>query len=111
LTGGTSIYQESLSRKYWPKRVLAEWISLADTALEKIDVYSYDAATYKRYYRMIALERIAYEYLMVELYESSTPAADIQRYKDDVYSDALSLGVSQWRENEDINDLFTKWGY
>lgn len=70
-TTSSSIYFEALNKKYWPKSVLDGWYKLANSALEKIEVYkTTDIDKYNTLYKHIVCERASIEYCYLMLYSS-----------------------------------------
>ena len=115
LGGLRSIYQDVMQEKFWPKNLLAEWISLYDKALAKIEpLKESNPVVYRRYYKHIAGERLSVYYLFVSLYTYNTDETVIKSYQKQFKADAEAFGVTLFSENSlsaSIDALFKQWGF
>ena len=113
LGGLRSIYQNVLQEKFWPKQILADWITLCDKAIEKIEALKESSpTTYRKYYRHISGERISIYYLFISLYTYNTDEKLILNYQNQFRLDAESLGVTLSSEgNGTIEGLLQMWGF
>lgn len=115
LGGLRSIYQDVMQEKFWPKNLLAEWISLYDKALAKIEpLKESNPVVYRRYYKHIAGERLSVYYLFVSLYTYNTDETVIKSYQRQFKADAEAFGVTLFSENSlsaSIDALFKQWGF
>jgi hypothetical protein len=109
--GLRSIYQNMLQEKFWPKMVLLNWLDLCDKALEIIEPLKQSSpAAYRKYYKNIVGERLAYYYLFIGLYTYNTDQSLILDYAQQFKADAISVGATLTSESNGTFDaLFKMW--
>lgn len=108
--GLNAVYQNLVQEKFWPDATLKQWVSIFDSAIEKIEVYKDDAKEYERLYKMIALERISYNYLRLELYSAYMTDEEALSLKLQTKSDIKLLGMTHTSTTGTVEELFAKWG-
>lgn len=92
----------------WPYQTVKKFLSYTDTAFEKIlPLKNVDPALYKKLHDRINLETISYRYLMFQLYPGYFTSEALKEFKDSLYSDCLTLGISMFSEGSDIGSYFT----
>lgn len=98
-SGALSIYHNPFKKEYWPKNTLLRWLDLFDDALMSIEpLKTKDAGAYAIAYSHITAERVAYEYLLLNIYSSSLSDEDLVFYKKQFHADAEENGMRY--ENE-----------
>ena len=107
-------YTPLKDKKYWPKAVLIDWLSQADAAIESISALKHtDEEKYNSIYKSIATERLAFYYLLVELYGAELGAETTQSYKEAFQSDNEFIGGTRAYQNggSAVEDsLYYDWG-
>lgn len=106
--GANSIYYNALQEQMWPKGTLSRWLDLFDDALEKISYLEESSpTTYKRIKNHITAERVAYEYIMLSLYNSSMSEGDYKALANQFHQDAKDNGMNYTKETGTlISDVF-----
>lgn len=91
----------------WPYNTVQKFLSYTDRAFEAIlPIKSVDPALYTKLYDRINLETISYRYLTYELYPSMFTSSALEDYKNRLYGDCLSLGLSNYSEGSGIGSYF-----
>jgi len=111
--GSRSIFYEALDSKLWNQRLLHQWVNMLTEAMEEVAVLKYtDSAMYEQYVKNIATERIAYNYLLLTLFQHSMTEEEIALAKEQFYHDQqlANIGlqgerigsVSDWMKEMEI---------
>ena len=109
--GGNNAVYQSPNAKFWPEHTLIDWANRIDGALEKIKVLQDDQKEYERLYKQIVLERIAYNYLRIELYASQITASELLELKMQTKTDIELIGMTfEGTRPGSVSNLFAKWG-
>ena len=107
-------YTPLTDKIYWPKAVLLDWLSQADVAVNAISALkATDEASYNFIYKSIATERLAFYYLLVELYGAELGAETTQSYKEKFRDDNSLIGGRRAYQNggQAVEDgLYYDWG-
>ena len=101
--------------KFWPKRLLLNWLKTANEAESKIiTLKSSDPVSYDLYYKHIATERLSYYYLLIELYGDELSEENISEYKRRFKADSDYIGGARVVINGDNatveSTLYPIWG-
>lgn len=110
--GSRTIYKSLLKKEYWNQAVLIDWTARLEQAMQEVaHLQSTDPDSYAKYMKNIAAERIAYNFLLLELFQDTMTQEQIQTAKDQFYHDyqQTKIGYQQDRE-EPVSDLLIKWG-
>lgn len=111
-TGSRSIFFDVLKTDLWPKQVLLDWQNRMTLALESAEaIKSEDYSMYTVYVKNISTERIAVNYLLLKLYQSTMTAEDVGNAKSQFYHDQNLANIG--RESErggTVTALMQNWG-
>lgn len=110
--GPRTIYKSLLKKEYWNQAVLMDWTARLEQAMQEVaHLQTTDPDSYAKYMKNIAAERIAYNFLLLELFQDTMTQAQIQTAKEQFYHDyqLTKIGYQQDRE-EPVSDLLVKWG-
>jgi len=108
-----SVYGIINKPEYWPLETLRRWDGLFDEAIEKISYWKKaDPDKYERLYKEITTERIAYEYILVDLYETQLDPNDALKWKLQVKEDCARTGITivDSDKGETLAQVLTRWG-
>ena len=112
-SGSRSIFYEALDSKLWNQQLLHQWVNMLTEAIEEVAVLKEtDSAMYEQYVKNIATERIAYNYLLLTLFQHSMTEEEIALAKEQFYHDQqlANIGlqgertgsVSNWMKEMEI---------
>ena len=107
------IYSNVTIKDYWPKNLLDEWLVLVNEAVKNIEFYKYvDSTLYQKYYDHITSERVALQYLIVELYGDTYNDDYLLQIKKQCKEDCTRLGIYKIYSNtgKSMSEIFVKWG-
>ena len=98
------------TERYWPERVLGEWLGYIDEAYSDIQhLKASDPVLYQKLEDRITLESISLRHLVLKLYESSyTPTEYEQMYRSFV-DDCNRLGVNNFNEWNALQSYFNRF--
>lgn len=111
--GYRSVYFNPLKTELWPQRMLERWISMIDSAQEEISHYkSTDAALYNQLVDHMAIEGLAFRYLLVTLYADSYEPDTLTSIKKTFATDVSRIGMNlvASTSQKSIQSLLTQWG-
>lgn len=110
--GPRSIFYNALDKKLWERQLLVDWTAQMTKALEEVEsVKNENVALYNVYVKNISTERIAYNYLLLKLYQPMMTDADVELAKSQFYHDQMIANIG--RESEmrgTVTDLMKSWG-
>ncbi|MDR3216473.1 MAG: DUF4838 domain-containing protein [Clostridiaceae bacterium] len=116
--GTTSIAQNTVTAKYFPKDVLMRWKGYAEGAIAALEpIRLSDPERYASLYDHIVNERLSVLYMLIEIYGSDMPAAEVLEHKLAFKEDVTRF--NGYRDKDDVADteysmiiqkLLTKWG-
>ena len=111
-TGARSIFYNVLDGALWPKRMLVGWNETIARGLEKLQpLKSTDYNRYSVYLKNVATERIAFNYLLLKLYQTSMTAEDIALAKQQFYHDQCLANIGKEAERGGtVTQLMQNWG-
>ena len=105
--GYRTLYDTYALEKYWPKRILQQWLDNCDAATEAIAALKEtDPDSYERYYKHIAGERISALYLFVSCYSYNSAPDVIAAYKRQANADIKTCKLTRTNEYTSINGDF-----
>lgn len=111
-TGSRSIFYNALDAGLWPKQTLTAWVNYATQAIEDIEpLKKTNFSQYQIYLKNISTERIAYNYLLLKLYQALMTPEDVATAKAQFYADQSLANI--YRESErggTITALMQSWG-
>lgn len=111
-SGSRSIFYAVLDSKLWNRQLLQTWTASISKALEEVEyLRTEDLTRYNMYVKNISTERIAYNYLLLRLFQPNMTEADIALAKDQFYHDQLLANLGQESElTGRLSDLLKEWG-
>lgn len=111
-TGSRSIFYNALDTKLWNRQLLSDWTSRMTEALEAVEpVKNVDYTKYNLYVKNISTERLAYNYLLLKLYQPNMTEADIARAKAQFYHDQTLANIGRESERTGtVAALIEQWG-
>lgn len=110
--GPRSIFYNALDKKLWERQLLADWTTQMTKALEEVEsVKDENVALYNVYVKNISTERIAYNYLLLKLYQPMMTDADVDLAKSQFYHDQMIANIGRESETRGtVTDLMKSWG-
>lgn len=111
-SGSRSINFDVLNAELWDRQILTSWVDRMTEAMEVVESVKYeDYAKYSLYVKNIAIERIAYNYLLMELYQPYMTAEAVARAKEQLYHDqSLANILRLWEQGPTVYQTFQSWG-
>ena len=110
--GSRSIFYDALDSKLWNRQLLQTWTSKISLALEEVEyLKNTDYTRYNLYVKNISTERIAYNYLLLTLFQPTMTEADVALAKEQFYHDQLLANIGRQSERTGtVTDLLKEWG-
>ncbi|MBR3864724.1 MAG: DUF4838 domain-containing protein [Clostridia bacterium] len=111
--GFRSVYYGAIKEALWPQRMLERWISLTDKARKEIEIYKQsNPELYRKLDKHIAMESIAFRYLLVSLYSSKYEPTYLNSVKQTFANDAMNAGLTlvSSMNSQTIEKLLSQWG-
>lgn len=111
-SGSRSINYDVLQPELWDRQILTNWVSRMTEAMEVVEsIKNEDYAKYSMYIKNIAIERIAYNYLLMELYQPYMTAEDVELAKQQLYHDqSLANILLLWEQGPTVYATLQSWG-
>jgi hypothetical protein len=117
-SGYRSIYIDALQKEFWPKEKLERWIALTEKAKEDVAVHkAEDPVLYQELVDHIAIESIAFRYILIWIYGEEYPEAELLALKKacaaDLKTSGLTLAATARRTEThvtQVQDLLERWG-
>lgn len=111
-SGSRSINFDVLKPELWDRQILTNWVSRLTRAMEEVEVIkNEDYARYSMYIKNIAIERIAYNYLLMELFQPYMTAEDVELAKQQLYHDQSLANIQLlWEQGPTVYATFKSWG-
>lgn len=111
-TGARSIFYNALNTELWPKQLLTRWTGYATQAISDLETLKKENySQYQVYLKNISTERIAYNYLLLKLYQALMTPEDVAEAKAQFYEDQNLANI--YRESErggTVTALMQSWG-
>ena len=102
---------EYKTTKYWPLAFSNQLLGLIDEAEASIQKYmSADYALYETLRKRIILEKIPFNYAIVELYSNNFTAEYIKNLKKEIKKDCIYIDAIHWKEGTPLSTLWEYWG-
>lgn len=110
--GSRSIFYDALDSKLWNRQLLQTWTAKMSLALEEVEyLKNTDYTRYNLYVKNISTERIAYNYLLLTLFQPTMTEADVALAKEQFYHDQLLANIGRQSERTGtVTDLLKEWG-
>lgn len=110
--GSRSIFYDALDSKLWNRQLLQTWTAKMSFALEEVEyLKNTDYTRYNLYVKNISTERIAYNYLLLTLFQPTMTEADVALAKEQFYHDQLLANIGRQSERTGtVTDLLKEWG-
>ena len=111
-SGSRSIFYDALDSKLWNRQLLQTWTAKISAALEEVEyLRTTDYTRYNMYVKNISTERIAYNYLLLMLFQPTMTEADVALAKEQFYHDQLLANIGRQSERTGfVTDLLKEWG-
>ena len=111
-SGSRSINFNVLKPELWDRQILTDWVSRLTEAMQVVEsVKNEDYAKYSLYVKNIAIERIAYNYLLMELYQPYMTAEAVALAKEQLYHDQSLANIALlWEQGPSVYSTFQSWG-
>lgn len=111
-SGANSIYREMLDKSLWNRQLLLDWTQRIEGALSEVEsVKDEDFTRYSMYVKNISTERIAYNYLLLELFRPTMTAESIDTAKEQMYRDQTLANIGRESEHRGtLTQLMQSWG-
>ena len=110
--GARSVYYYALRVDMWPEDKLDRWIELTEQAKKEVERYQFeDPELYKKLINHIAMESIAFRYLMIRLFADRQIPERLLELKLDVKRDITQAGITLVNSTKQtpVEELFTSW--
>ena len=110
--GSRSIFYDALDTKLWNRQLLSDWTADMTKAMEDVAYLQDENYTqYSMYVKNIATERIAYNYLLLKLFQPNMTAEDITIAMEQFYRDQTLANIGRESERTGtVTDLMKNWG-
>ena len=109
--GVFSVYNDYEKPEMWPKQLLLSWKGYINQALSALEgIKNVSPETYEKQHLQVVTERIWMDYLLVQLYESTTSDSEVNALKTEFVSDYTLSGMNKYIESHDISELYKQWG-
>ena len=111
-SGSRSIFYEALDSNLWNRQLLQSWTSKLTQAMEEVAyLEDIDETRYNIYVKNISTERIAYNYLLLSLFQSEMTEEEIALAKEQLYHDQLLANIGlQGERSGTVADLMVELG-
>lgn len=111
-SGSRSIQIDAVEQTYWPRSLLASWISRLYEAIDMLEPLSAsDPNHYAILVENIESELVAFLYLYSELYANQTEVSVLNNYRTECKRIIEKLGITRVSERGSlVTDLFASWG-
>lgn len=111
-SGSRSINFNVLQPELWDRQLLTDWVNRLTEAMDSLEsIKNEDYAKYSMYVKNIAIERIAYNYLLMELYQPYMTAEAVELAKQQLYHDQSLANIKLvWEQGPTVYDTFKSWG-
>ncbi len=111
-SGARSTVYDALQVKLWDRQLLSDWTARMTQALEQVEAIKYeDYKRYNVYVKNISTERIAFNYLLLELFQPYMTQEAIDLAKEQLYHDQSLANIGLVNEpGSKVNDLLKSWG-
>lgn len=110
--GSRSIFYDALDSKLWNRQLLQSWTEKISLALAETEsLKNIDNIRYNMFVKNIATERIAYNYLLLTLFQPTMTESDVAIAKQQFYHDQLLANIGRVSERTGmVTDLLKEWG-
>lgn len=111
-SGANSIYHEMLDKSLWNRQLLLDWTQRIEGALEEVEsTKEINYTKYSMYVKNISTERIAYNYLLLELFTPTMTAESVATAKSQIYHDQTLANIGRESEHRGtVTQLLQSWG-
>lgn len=108
--GNNAVFENPINEAFWSENTLKNWVNRLDSMLKKIQSLKDEQSEYQRLYKQIIMERIAYNYLRIEIYSNSMTDEELLALKLQTKEDIELVGMHKFSEKQSISTLFASWG-
>ncbi len=111
-SGSRSIFYDALDSELWNRQLLQNWAARITMALAETEsLKSTDYTRYNMFVKNISTERIAYNYLLLTLFQPTMTEEDVALAKEQFYHDQLLANIGRQSERTGmVSDLLKEWG-
>lgn len=105
------ISDDLVQDKYWTFNQLENYLSMIDKAYKDIEsIRETDPDRYSVLYDRILLESLQFRYLILSIYATEYTEDELIEQRKEFKYDFERLQLTSYRENGDINELWSEWG-
>lgn len=108
--GNNAVYENVKKEEFFQERLLRGWLDDIDKAFNDAMLLKSDPIAYNKLYKNIVLERIGYNYMLIEIYGPTMNPMELQERKLQTKADIELIGMSACAEGKVISQLFNSWG-
>lgn len=107
---GGGIYDNIAQARFWPKRMLEQWLGYMDEAYAAIEPYkATDPLLYDVLREHILLETIFPRFALVTLHTGSYSQQTLKAMRDEFRSDCTALDITMYSELTPLSAIFSSW--
>lgn len=100
-----------MDKEYWPKNLLLNWYESTNDAINDVGyLKKTDAELYDTIYHHITLERLSFEYMLVDMYENELSKDFVYTLKVQAIQDAEENYVQNFSLTTSISERLSSWG-
>ncbi len=107
---GGSIYDNMAQARFWPKRMLDQWLGYIDEAYALAEpIKASDPAFYDALIKHIDLESIFIRYALATLHSGSYSSQTLAQMREGLKNDCTALNITMYSEKTSLSDIFLSW--
>ncbi|MBO4594188.1 MAG: DUF4838 domain-containing protein [Clostridia bacterium] len=111
ITGMRSLRCKLDKKELWPKNLVQTWLDMTNNAVKDISyLKKIDPDLYDTFYRNIAMERLSFEYILINFYERELDADYVKSLKLQAKSDAMDNNITYFGPGALASTVFNEWG-
>ena len=105
------IYDYIEQERFWPKKMLDNWLALCDEATKAIEPYrKSDPEMYEILRDNIMLETFFPRYALIRLYPGYYDAVQLKEMQLSFKKDAQTFDIRRYQEGHSIDEIYAEWG-
>lgn len=107
---GGGIYDNIAQARFWPKRMLEQWLGYMDEAYAAIEPYrASDPLLYEVLQKHIKIETIFPRFALVTLHTGAYSQQTLKQMRDSFREDCAALAITMYSENVSLDTIFNSW--
>lgn len=107
---GGGIYDDIAQARFWPKRMLEQWLGYMDEAYAAIEPYrATDPTLYETLREHITIETIFPRFALVTLHTGSYSQETLKSMRDAFRADCTALSITMYSETVSLDTIFNSW--